>query len=91
MNAHTNKMLKGALKIRKAHYLSGVMSALAQLGNAEAVDADVVARIRTLIENYISKIEGNFAEEAAAESAAIEEFNNEKARLEDTIDHLINQ
>eukprot|EP01006_Ploeotia_vitrea_P033063 TRINITY_DN65217_c0_g1_i1.p1 TRINITY_DN65217_c0_g1~~TRINITY_DN65217_c0_g1_i1.p1 ORF type:complete len:173 (+),score=31.59 TRINITY_DN65217_c0_g1_i1:597-1115(+) len=85
-------MLKNSVKIRKAHLLAGVMSALAQLASKDLqADEALLERVKTMLTNFREKIEAEFQEAAAAEQAAIEAYNEDKARLTATIEHLENQ
>jgi predicted nucleic acid-binding Zn-ribbon protein len=92
LTKHVNGMLKNAVKIRKVHHLTGLMSALAQLAAKDTqADEALLERVKTLLNNYRDKIEQEFQEAAAAEQAAIEAYNEDKNRLVTTIDHLTNQ
>lgn len=92
LSKHVNGMLKNSVKIRKAHLLAGVMSALAQLASKDLqADEALLERVKTMLTNFREKIEAEFQEAAAAEQAAIEAYNEDKARLTATIEHLENQ
>jgi hypothetical protein len=50
LNRHVNGILKTSVKVRKAHYLAGVMTALAQLANADIqADEGALERVKTLL------------------------------------------
>jgi len=92
LTRHTNKLLKSAVKIRKAHLMAPLMSALAQLASKDLqADDGLLDRVRTMLQNFRSKIETEYNDTAAAEQQAIELFNSQKAKLETTIDNLANQ
>jgi len=84
-----NGMLKNSIKIRKAHLLTGIMSALAQLASKDLQgDEAMLERVKTMLTNFREKVEADYQEAAVAEQAAVEAYNVEKARLESTIEHL---
>jgi len=92
LTRHVNGMFKTACKIRKAHYMTNVMSALAQLASKDIQgDEAILERVKNMLTNFREKIEGEFQAAAAAEAAAIDAYNAEKARLEAAIEHLSTQ
>lgn len=89
LTRHVNGMFKNAVKIRKAHYLTNVMSALAQLASKDLQgDEALLERVKNMLTNFREKVEVEFQAAAAAEAAAIDAYNLEKARLEAAIEHL---
>ena len=89
---HMNGMLKDAVKIRKVHHLTGVMSALSQLASKDLqADEALFERVKTMLSNYRQKIQSEYQEAAAAEQAAISAYNEDKARLLASIDTLSTQ
>lgn len=89
LNRHVNGLLKTAVKIRKAHLMGGIMSAMAQLGSSEVqADEELLNRVKNLLTNFKDNLVEKFNNSSQAEQAAIEEFKSEKARLEGMVSQL---
>lgn len=89
---HTNNMLLDSVKLRKAHMMAPIMSALAQLAQADIqADEGLLEKVRDLFIKYKEDMGIKFAEAAEAEQKAEEEYAETKARLEATIEHLAQQ
>ena len=61
LGKHFNKMLKSAVKLRKAHLFAGIMNTLAQVASKDLqVDEALFERVKTLLLNYKDKITTEF-------------------------------
>jgi len=92
LSKHMNGLLKSAVKIRKVHLLSGVMSAMSQLASKDIqADEALLEKVKTLLTNFREKTDSEYRDAATAEEAAIAAYNEDKARLTDAINSLQTQ
>jgi len=89
LTKHTNNMLKNSVKIRKAHLMAPIMSALVQLASSDIQgDEGLLQRVKDMFNDYREKLDSEFQEAAAAEQASQEAYALDKERLEATIANL---
>lgn len=92
LSKHMNSLLKSSVKVRKVHFLSGVMAAMSQLASKDLqADEALLEKVKTLLTNFREKVETAFREAAAVEEAAIAEYNEDKSRLTASISSLETQ
>jgi len=92
LSKNVNGLIKNFVKIRKVHLLQGVMSALAQLASKDLqADEALLERVNDMLTNLRDKLESEYQAAAQTEEAAIQAYNEDKARLTAAIDSLTTQ
>lgn len=85
---HANEMLVMAVQLRTVHHFGASLSALAQLGNMEEADEAFIEELKNIFRNFLNKSIDEYQAAYDKETAAQKAFEEEKARLESTIEHL---
>lgn len=87
----TNIILKHTAKVGKSHLMAPMLSAFVQLATSDDGDAKLWEKVRDVLTNFGKKTQDEYFATSEAEEAAIAAFDEDKARLEDTIADLDEQ